>query len=106
MFGADIVSILTRGTKWVYGEALPIQEPILWFFGESEEIRIYHVGIINITGFIFFCFIVIFIFVWEKKNLELQDDNNSFIKKKQSKQRWRSNPCDMQKWRENVHHGH
>lgn len=86
MFGADNVSILTRGTKWVYGEALPIQEPILWFFGESEEIRIYHVGIINITGFIFFCFIVIFIFVWEKKNLELQDDNNSFIKKKQSKQ--------------------
>lgn len=68
MFGADIVSILTRGTKWVYGEALPIQEPILWFFGESEEIRIYHVGIINITGFIFFC-LLWFLYLCEKKKI-------------------------------------
>lgn len=66
MFGTDIVSFLTRGTQWVY-EALPIQEPILWFFGESEEIRIYHVGIINITGFLFFCFIVWFLYLCEKK---------------------------------------
>lgn len=67
MFGTDIVSFLTRGTQWVYGEDLPIQEPILWFFGESEEIRIYHVGIINITGFLFFCFIVWFLYLCEKK---------------------------------------
>lgn len=67
MFGADNVSILTRGTKWVYGEALPIQEPILWFFGESEEIRIYHVGIINITGFIFFLFYCDFYICVRKK---------------------------------------
>lgn len=82
MFGTDIVSFLIRGTQWVYGEALPIQEPILWFFGESEEIRIYHVGIINITGFLFFCFIVWFLYLCEKKKiLELQGDNNSSIKK-------------------------
>lgn len=82
MFGTDIVSFLTRGMQWVYGEALPIQEPILWFFGESEEIRINHVGIINITGFLFFCFIVWFLYLCEKKKiLELQGDNNSSIKK-------------------------
>lgn len=82
MFGTDIVPFLTRGTQWVYGEALPIQEPILWFFGESKEIRIYHVGIINITGFLFFCFIVWFLYLCEKKKiLELQGDNNSSIKK-------------------------
>lgn len=51
-------------------------------FGESEEIRIYHVGIINITGFLFFCFIVWFLYLCEKKKiLELQGDNNSSIKK-------------------------
>lgn len=82
MFGTDIVSFLTRGTQWVYGEALPIQEPILWFFGESEEIRIYHVGIINITGFLFSVLLCDFyICVRKKKILELQGDNNSSIKK-------------------------